>query len=324
VIAAVGDIMLGGSGGETYRTEGYFYPFAETAAILSGSDLAIGNLEAPLTRGGVEFSSKRFRFRAAPEAAQSLKEAGFSALSLANNHILDYGAAGLRETMAQLDRAGIVHVGAGEDLRQARQGVILTVKGKKVALFSYSLVFPREFFATAKSAGTAPGYPPLIIRDIATVRSRVDYVIVSMHWGTEMATRPTAYQVATAHALVDAGADLVIGHHPHVLQGAERYKEGVILYSLGNFTFGSLSAGASRSAIARIVLDRGVKEVEWFPLNVLNREVRFQPRLLSGRARQKAAADFARISAPWGTTVVDAGGRYLLQFGEPYRRLGQR
>lgn len=315
VITAVGDIMLSGSGRGTYRREGYVYPFAATSGILRSGDVAIGNLETPLSTGGTEFRGKRYRFRTAPEAAVALKQAGFAVVTLANNHILDYGAAGLSDTIRHLDREGILHCGAGDDLLAARREAVAIIKGKRLIFLSYSLVLPKEFFAGKNRAGTAPGYPSYVVRDIGEARQKADYVIVSFHWGKEMASTPSPIQIETAHRAIDAGADLVIGHHPHVLQGAERYKNGVILYSLGNFAFGSLSAGSSRSAIARVTLDGGVREVELIPLNVLNREVRFQPKRLAGKEGEKVVERFSRISEGFGTKVVTVAGRYLLDFG---------
>ena len=125
-------------------------------------------------------------------------------------------------------------------------------------------------------------------------------MLVSFHWGSEGATSPSPYQVAAARAAIDAGADVILGHHPHVLQGIERYKKGVILYSLGNFAFGSYSRTASRSIIARITLDDGVKGLELIPLNVQNREVRFQPRPLKGKERETAMDRLRRTCLEMG------------------------
>ena len=314
VVTAVGDIMLAGSGEKTFARKGYDYPFAATAAILKGSDLAIGNLEAPITGGGMEFAVKRFRFRAAPDAAGALKRAGFTLLTLANNHMLDFGSEGLNDTLHHLDAAGILHTGAGGELRSARQETIVTVKGKKVAFLAYSLTFPEEFFAATDRPGTAPGYSGYVTRDIVRAKNRADYVIVSFHWGAELARSPKPYQVTAAHRAIDAGADLVLGHHPHVLQGAERYRNGVILYSLGNFAFGSTGNSSVRSAIARVTLGKGVEEVELIPLNVDNRRVHYQPRPLSGREGKAVADHVTRLSSSWGTVVTDHGGRFILDF----------
>ncbi|HEY6008627.1 MAG TPA: CapA family protein, partial [Geobacteraceae bacterium] len=306
---------LAGSGQHTFARMGYEYPFAATAAILKSGDVTIGNLEAPLSTGGTEYRDKRFRYRSSPTASAALKQAGFSVLTLANNHMLDYGGIGLTDTLRHLDAAGISHAGAGEDLTAARREAVLLVRGKKIAFLSYSFTEPRAFYANTRKAGTAPGHLPYIVADIGRLRPHVDYLVVSYHWGAEMASAPKPYQVTVAHRSIDAGADLVLGHHPHVLQGAERYKGGVILYSLGNFAFGTASQGAGKSVIARIILDDSVKEVELIPLNILNREVHFQPRPLYGKKGEEVVGHFSRISAPLGTRVTKAGGRYRLDFG---------
>ena len=293
VINAVGDIMLAGSGDAAYQRLGCDYPFAATTAELHRGDLAVGNLEAPLSRSGVEFMYKKFRFRADPSCASALKRAGFSVLTLANNHIMDFGEPALLETIQHLGNNSILSAGAGRNLAAARQKALLTVKGARIAFVAYSMTLPVEFFAAAERAGTAPGYPRFYREDIAQAKSSADYVIVSFHWGMEGADTPHPNQVAAAHAAIDAGADVVLGHHPHVLQGIERYRKGIICYSLGNFAFGSISPSADRSVIARITLDAGVKSVELLPLNVLNSEVRFQPKLLTrsqGTASMVAAS----------------------------------
>jgi poly-gamma-glutamate synthesis protein (capsule biosynthesis protein) len=140
-------------------------------------------------------------------------------------------------------------------------------------------------------------------------------VVVSFHWGSEGAATPKPYQVATAHAAIDSGADIVLGHHPHVLQGIERYKKGIIFYSLGNFAFGSMSPTADRSVIARITLDRGIKAVELVPLNVLNSEVRFQPKPLKGRRGKAVIEQLNLISREMGTVISADGSRYLVRIG---------
>ncbi len=324
VLNAVGDIMLAGSGTSVYTRLGYDYPFAATRNHLKKGDIAIGNLEAPITSRGVEFRDKRFRFRAAPAAATALQEAGFSVLTLANNHLLDYGSVGLQDTTDLLDRCGILHAGAGKDLGAARRAVTITIKGKRLAFLAYSLTFPEEFFATGSRPGTAPGYPSFFAEDIAKARQTADYVIVSFHWGTERAEHPHSRQVAAAHQAIDAGADVVLGHHPHVLQGIERYKGGVILYSLGNFAFGSLSPSSRQSVIARITLGEGVRNVEFIPLNVLNRTVRFQPRVMEAERGDEVIAHLNRISAHLGATIVTDGGHYILDMGEDNKKVARR
>lgn len=312
VLTVVGDIMLAGSASSTLSREGYAYPFAATAPILAGSDIAIGNLETPIARGGMEFTEKKFRYKADPKAAAAIRKAGFSVLTLANNHIMDFGAQGLAETLQNLKKENIHHAGAGRNLAEARIPSLVEKNGVKIAVLAYSLTNPVEFYARPSQPGAAPGYPRYILQDIRKARDSADYVVVSFHWGAEGASFPKSYQREVARMAIDAGADVVVGHHPHVLQGIERYKGRLILYSLGNFAFGSMSRNADTSMIAKIVLDRGVREVELFPLNVMNSEVRYQPALLKGARGKRVISRLQELSRQWGTEIIAKGVRYFV------------
>lgn len=312
VIHAVGDIMLAGSGEKIYRKYGYDYPFAATREILQQGDIVIGNLESPLASSGIEFTDKKFRFKVDPQAALALKKAGFTHLSLANNHILDFGVAGLQETLAALAANSIISAGAGQNLTAARKAGITAIHGVKVAFLSYSLTYPEEFFAGKETAGTAPGYAALFTADIAAAKKQADCVIVAFHWGGEGLDKPKAYQIIAAHRAIDAGADIIIGHHPHTLQGVEYYGKGVIFYSLGNYAFGSYSRSSEISMIARITFDAGIREVEIIPLSVLNSQVKFQPQPLSGAAVDKAAMKIGRLSSGLKSYLTVVNGRYLV------------
>ena len=313
VITAVGDIMLAGQASRTLATRGFDHPFSGTVAELRKGDILVGNLEAPLTRGGTEFTGKKFRFRTRPEAAAALSRAGFSVLTLANNHIMDFGAEGLAETLSSLDRVKILHAGAGATLAEARHEALITARGMRVAFLAYSLTYPAEFYAGAVHPGAAQGIAGRVRDDIRRVRGSAEYVVVSFHWGAELEGMPKPYQRQAAHAAVDAGADLVLGHHPHVLQGIERYRGKSIFYSLGNFAFGSMSRSADRSMIARITLGERGQSVELLPLNVLNSEVGFCPALLTGKRGEAVIARLNLLSASFNSRVTLSGGRYLLE-----------
>jgi poly-gamma-glutamate capsule biosynthesis protein CapA/YwtB (metallophosphatase superfamily) len=317
VLTVVGDIMLAGSASSTLSREGYGYPFAATASILRGSDIVVGNLETPITREGVEFAKKRFRFKADPKAASAMRKAGFSVLTLANNHIMDFGAQGLDETLQNLKKEKILYAGAGRNLAEARMPALVEKNGQKIAVLAYSLTNPVEFYAGGNQPGAAPGYPRLFLADIKKAKAAADYVVVSFHWGAESSTSPKSYQMEVARMAIDAGADVVVGHHPHVLQGIERYKGGLILYSLGNYTFGSMSRNADTSVLAKIVLDRGVQEVELFPLNVMNREVLYQPVLLKGSRGKGVISHLQELSRQWDTEFVTKGVRYFVLAESP-------
>lgn len=314
IINAVGDIMLAGRWTADLRKAGYDFPFARLKGELSSGDINLANLESPLARCGREFTTKKFRFRGEPAVAPSLRRAGFNLVTLANNHSMDFGWPALEETRRYLRDAGIAWIGAGENLEQARRMALFTVRGKRVAFLGYSLTQPLEFFASPSRPGTAPGYSRLVVADVANARKQADYVIVSFHWGREASTTVQAYQRDTAHRAIEAGADVIIGHHPHVLQGVERYQRGIIFYSLGNFAFASKSITADVAALVRLRLNSRQRQAELLPLDVLHRRVGFQPRLLTGERGAEVIARINGLSRPFRTEIHELDGRYVVTF----------
>lgn len=313
IIQAAGDVMLGGRWEQQVARDAYAYPFERIAGELQKGDITLVNLEAPLTRRGSEYRDKKYRFRVNPLAAAALKKSGITAVTLANNHSMDFGAEGLQDTLLYLDRAGVTHVGAGNDLIAARKAVVSDIRGTKVALLGYSLTLPSEFWAAVKRAGTAPLLEKQVKQDIATARKLASIVIVAVHWGEEGKTELRAYQPRLARMIIDAGADAVIGHHPHVLQGVERYKHGIIFYSLGNFVFASKSKLADRTLLVRLHFDGERRQAELVPVDIKHREVGFQPRLLSGQQGDELMAR-VRALAPGGLKLHKEGMRYLVDF----------
>ncbi len=313
-IAAVGDIMLGGTAAPEMRKYGYDYPFELTRNILKQGQIVFGNLEGPLTDGGVAGTVKQYVFRSPPDkVAPALARAGFNIVSLANNHTLDYGPEGLEDTRAALEKAGIRAAGAGRNVMEARQPVYMVADGITVAFLAYSLTLPEEFWAGPDKPGTAFGHESFVRADVAAAREKADLVVVSFHWGQEGKTELRDYQTQLAHAAIDAGASAVLGHHPHILQGVERYKNGVILYSLGNFAFGSFSNTATRSVIALLTFrDRQWRELRMIPLNVKNAEVVFQSRPLVGHDATEATEHLQQLSQSLGTTLENHDGVAVL------------
>ncbi len=233
-VAAVGDMMFGGHASFYIEKYGVSYPFDSTKKMLSLADVALGNLEGPFTDDGKKYD-KKFNFKVPPEYANGLLDAGFDVLTLANNHMLDYGIEGLKSTLDVLDSLGVAHCGAGLNLSDAEKQAIIERNGYRIATLGYSMTFPREFWATDSTGGTCYPVWNKMIANIEKSDSLADFVIVTFHWGSELKNQPKTYQKDFAHAAIDAGADLVIGHHPHVLQGIEIYKNRLIAYSLGNF-----------------------------------------------------------------------------------------
>ncbi len=314
VITAVGDIMLAGKWAQLLKQKGYEYPFQNVRKTVAAGDINLANLESPLAESGQEYSAKTFRFRADPQVAKAIRAAGFNLVTLANNHSMDFGAAALTETLHHLNSNGIAWIGAGENLSEARKMALYTIKGKKIAFLGYSLTQPIEFFAGTDRPGTAPGYEKLVTADIASARSQADYVVVSFHWGKEACSTVQSYQRTAAHKAIEAGADVIIGHHPHVLQGIERYKNGIIFYSLGNFTFASKSTIADVSAMIRIHFNENSREAEILPLDVLYRRVGFQPRLLTGQRSAAVIDTLNNLSKPFKTEIQTRDGSYFLTF----------
>ncbi|HEX9626388.1 MAG TPA: CapA family protein [Acidiferrobacterales bacterium] len=310
LLSAVGDIMLDGSARALMVEHGYDYPFVHMRELFRDSQIVLGNLEGPLTGRGSADPGKQYSFRSPPDAvAPALKRAGFNVVSLANNHTLDYGVDGLADTMAALDAAGIAHAGAGMNLAAARRPAVLTIDGTRVAVLAYSLTLPESFFAGRERPGTAYGHEQQVRADVAAARAQADIVIVSFHWGQEGKTTLREYQPRLGRAAIDAGAQAVIGHHPHILQGVERYKDGVILYSLGNFAFGSYSPRSRDSVVAQLrFVDHRFHELTLVPINVHNFEVNFQPQVLPRDRADRVVAHLQELSAPHGTVLVNRDG----------------
>lgn len=279
-IVAVGDIMLARGVGGWIRRNSVNYPFEHTREIISGGDIAFGNLETTLATSGTKLPGKGIWFRAVPEAAQGLKNAGFDILSLANNHILDYDTPALMETIETLERWHLGNVGAGENLKKARQPLMIIENGMKVGFLAYnefynyyySYFYKRNFEATDVQAGTAPMKEELIEEDVKRLREICDIVVVSLHWGTEDSNNTNNNQKELAHKIIDWGADVILGHHPHVLQGLEFYKGKPIAYSLGNFVFDQNDENNKQSIILEIVFeDNYVNQVSATPVYIVNK-----------------------------------------------------
>jgi poly-gamma-glutamate synthesis protein (capsule biosynthesis protein) len=261
-LAAVGDIRLDGPVGRLILRFGSEQPSAGIRDLLK-ADIVFGNLECPLTQRG-EKQEKTWNFRAPPKNLSSLREAGFTILNLANNHTMDYGASGLLDTLEAVQKAGIISIGAGRNIREAERFKVIPSEGLNIGFLGLTATLPKEAWAQGNSPGVAYSdfsrFPALI----RSARESCDVLVVSFHGGTELAPEPNEIQKAFAHAAVDAGADLVLGHHPHVLQALEVHRGKPILYSLGNFLFVSPSKESQTTVIAKARLGPGgVKAMEF-------------------------------------------------------------
>jgi poly-gamma-glutamate synthesis protein (capsule biosynthesis protein) len=232
-VVFVGDIMLDGGPGHVVTNGGD--PFAAVASVLREADLTVGNLECAIVKDGHPID-KPYTFRG-PRSALPVLKNYFSAVSLANNHSGDWGKKALATEFELLREAKLPWFGAGENLHAAHEPLILVAKGRKVALLGFNDFPPCSFAAGPTTPGTAWLVEKDVIRDIKLARKKADLVLLFLHWGEELEEKPTEQQRALARRLIDAGADAIIGGHPHVTQTIDWYKDRPIVYSLGNFLF---------------------------------------------------------------------------------------
>jgi len=270
-LLAVGDVMLSRSIEERMRAYGADYPFRALAPLVQQADIAVANLECVLTQKG-DPVEKGYTFRAHPQLAAGLKDAGFDLVSLANNHTFDYGLDGLYETIAALQRQGIRTVGGGV---QADAPVVLDVRGLRVAFLA------RNAVGTPQPGIAWAGSEDEVAAAVLQAKRQADVVVLLLHAGAEYSPEPTEEQVRLARAAVQAGAALVIGHHTHVTQPTERLAGAFVAYGLGDTVFDIDIVDAARDgAVLWVVLSRdGVAQVLWIPTRIVDD---VQPRPVAG------------------------------------------
>lgn len=306
-LTAVGDIMMGNEVEEMIKQHGAGFPFQHVHSILKNSDITFGNLEAPLTNetnkavcdytkiidGPLVIDGKVFRnvyCRAMPSSVEGLVYAGFDVVSLANNHILDYGEMGLFDTMKVLSEHNIKYVGAGKNINDARKPVIIQIKDVKVGFLAYC----DTYLASKQKPGVAS--TKYIKQDIKKIRDIVDIVIVSMHHGMIGVEYPLPDEIKMMHSIIDFGADLILRHHSHLIQGIEQYKRGIIVYSLGNFVFDyDIATGKPReSMIFQCKLSKnGIEETKIIPVYINDYN---QPEVLSGNDKDIILSKIEKLS----------------------------
>lgn len=252
VLAAVGDVGLNREiNWQIQDKKDPTFPFQKIAENLSKADLTIGNLEGPLIKD-CPIARKGTKFCGNPENAEGLSFAGFDLLNLANNHAKDYGQDGFSQTIEILKSQQIDYFGFEKMARQEINGIKLVFLG-----------FDDVTSSIEKER---------LIQEVGAAKTGTDFVIINFHWGTEYQKNPNKRQKELAHLAIDNGADLIIGHHPHVLQPAEYYQEKLILYSLGNFVFDQMWSRETRiGAIALITLEKEQRvRVEFIPIMIYN------------------------------------------------------
>ena len=265
-LLAGGDVLLG-----LTEPEGVD-PFTKVEPSLSSADVAIVNLEMAITERGEPYD-KEFVFRAPGSAALTLAGAGVDVVSLANNHILDFGSVGLEDTISVLDEVGILRPGAGANNAEAYAPRVLVLDNEiRVAFVSASAIIPGGFSAGAERPGIADAKwaIPRVLAAVRAAASGNDVVVVSIHWGVERATCPSQDQRGLAQQLIEAGANLILGHHPHVLQPIETFDRTVIAYSLGNFAWHPRYGITGDTGVLEIFFDGPIVEGYQFHPHILD------------------------------------------------------
>jgi len=306
--------------------------FKHAGELLRSADFTFGNLEGSTADAGAPWSIKETNWKADARQVEALAVAGFDAVTVANNHMLDFGYPALLETLGHLDRLGIRHTGGGRNLAEAHEPAIIEKDGCRVALLGYTSVFIPEWAAGADHPGLAvmrartsyeapprvfevPGTPPIVrtrlcerdreqlAADVSAARARADIVVCAFHWGVSRGFVKIAdYQTELGQHAIDVGADIVFGHHPHVIQGVEVYRGKPIFYSLGNFTFAQHNLKKGHEAESLIVRcrieDKRIVAVEYIPAEI-DSEINPQPLDLVAGAH--VVEMVARRSAAFGT-----------------------
>jgi poly-gamma-glutamate synthesis protein (capsule biosynthesis protein) len=268
LIHGTGDVNLDPSYIPDLAANGYGYAWSGVDGLFRRDDLTVVNLECAISTRGSPLA-KEFTFRGPPESLPPMAEAGVEVANLGNNHAYDFGPEALLDSRKHLRQAGIAPVGAGKDQDQALRPAVLEVKGWRVAVVGLDMVvdpYP-EALATEDKPGTSAGHDTaLMLRAIRAAERRADIVIVTIHWGVELDTQPRADQVELGHRFVEAGADVIFGHHAHRLQPMDVYHGRPIFWGLGNFVWPNFSAEGSTTAVAEVrVRKNGTLEGQLLP-----------------------------------------------------------
>ena len=311
-VVFVGDILLEASWKQPPPVPGPL--FDHVRARLAEADLVIGNLEEPLTNYPTVTPHKNpkavaagrdFVFRAtSPQAAQALRDAGIDIATLANNHTMDYTEQGLLDTLERLESVGVVAAGGGENLREAEQVKVFEIKGVRVGILSLSDVVPKYYWAESDRPGIASAkYLGRVRRVIRRARPQADVLIVAFHWGEMFTPRPNEREQELARVAQQAGADLVLGAHPHVLQGVGCLEGAPVVYSAGNFVFPTKNAKAKRSAIFEVAVEGGkIGAVRVVPILL---DAEGIPHLATGSVARGILAEMDELSTELGATFAD-------------------
>jgi len=303
-LIAVGDISL--------QTKNKKNLFEKVKEIFKDKDILFGNLETVLSNQGEEVE-KAVTLHTSPKKVWYLREAGFDILNIANNHIMDLGIEGFSNTLDALNEGGLLFVGANDE--PGRKYQILEKKGIKLGFVGYT---EDGFNLSQQGVWINRIDQTDIIKDIEFIKPQCDFIIISLHWGIENIFYPSPKQIRLAHRLIDAGATVILGHHPHVIQGIERYKHGLIAYSLGNFQFDPRLSHSKTNDSIILCLEFCKKRLENYRIIPIVIDKNFIPTLALNKDRKEILNFLNNISRPitddiltWNRWFEEVSKEYL-------------
>lgn len=290
---------------------GVGYPMQNVREIFKNDDITFINLETAITDyKKVANSKKEYNFASDSNTALELFNSSVEIVNIANNHTLDYGQKGFIDTMNLLDKSSVKYVGGGRNYNEALSAKIIEVKNKKIGFLAFNAVVPgRTWIANDKRAGHVSMYPYEVdkrLNYIKEVKSQVDYLILSIHWQGLSDPKKENNFINAAHKLVDAGVDVVVGTHPHLMQATEYYKNGIIFYSLGNFIFPNMGGRADKAAIVQLELEPNAEQelkVKYIPTKMCGN----RPVLLKDQERLNELYYMNRVNKKFNSYVQADG-----------------
>lgn len=300
-MAAVGDITLGdhpmciGFGAHSqFKKQSPDYPFLHVRSHFQTCDIVFGNLECTISLNGLTKNDlSTLQMRGQPSYVEGLKKkSGVTVVNLANNHSLQHGKEPFIETLELLKDYGIQYCGVSEETHLHAVPAIIEQKNIKIGILGYSLR-PRQYFKEPPLY--TEGIEANIISDLHNLKEKVDCIITSFHWGDEFIQEPALQEIELARKCIDCGADLIIGHHPHVLRGIEKYRHGYIAYSLGNFICDMIWDDKLRESLILFIefTKSGIKNLDYLPVRINNN---YQPEVLNGQAGEKLRKFIQKLS----------------------------
>ncbi|MCT4594428.1 MAG: CapA family protein [Anaeromicrobium sp.] len=294
-ISAVGDILLDRGVRKIIEEEGYEYPYEKVRNSLNNRDIVVANLECPIYDGNNPvYKRPDIIFKGGTENVNYIKSAGINLLNLANNHTMDHRSEGLLSTIEALNKNHLDYFGAGKNSKDAKKLKIVKINNTRIGFLGYSVFPPEGYVFFPDRPHVAKVDPKRIKIEVKDAKRKCDFLIVSYHWGNEYESYPSENQIKLAHETIDSGADLILGHHPHVLQSIEKYRDKYIFYSLGNFIFDrQIHWGTDETIIANFkIKNKRIVNIELVPIKIING----QPNLAQGEIKEKILNHLKRIS----------------------------